>query len=189
MDYRELLEYLDIEDPSEFVYFETLADLLECEEYIEPEAYYQLLKDVDKDVAAAITEEYFEDILEGLPEDSGEIYSLLHQIKLCIAGMFTNAEDEDDIRKLSDEVYRFRNWFCEESDVELKSEDTDEVLRQCLRDAITTSRMEKLGGSRYRYDFTDALDYELSDYVVSFSELMATEDYEDSYDNSSKYMN
>ena len=37
MDYRELLEYLDIEDPSEFVYFETLADLLECEEYIEPE--------------------------------------------------------------------------------------------------------------------------------------------------------
>ena len=73
--------------------------------------------------------------------------------------------------------------------MELKSEDTDEVLRQCLRDAITTSRMEKLGGSRYRYDFTDALDYELSDYVVSFSELMATEDYEDSYDNSSKYMN
>ena len=186
MDYEELLAYLDIEDPSEFVYFETMADLLESESYMTPEAVYQLFKDVDKDTAAAITEEYFDDVLEGLPEDSEEIYTLLHQIKLSIAGMFTNAEDEDDIRKLADEVYRFRNWYCEESQVELFSDDGTEDMSQCLRDAVTTARMEKLGGGAYRYDFTGALDYELSDYVVSFAELIATQDRDDGYDDSSK---
>lgn len=179
MNYEELLEYLDIEDPSEFVYFETMADLLESEEYIEPEAYCRLFQGADRDTAAAVTEEYFEDILEGLPEDAQEVYALLHQIKLSIAGMLTNAEDEDDVRKLSDEVYRFRNWYCEGSEVELTPDAGGETLLQCLRDAITTARMEKLGGDRYRYDFSRALDYELNDYVVSFAELFAAEDDED----------
>ena len=176
MNYEELLEYLELEGPEDFQYFEAMADLIESEEYIEPEAIYKLFSGVDMDLAASSAEDYFEDILEGLPEDAGEIYSLLHQIKLSICGMMTNAEGEDDVRKLSDEIYRFRNWFSEESQVELTPESGGTPVIQCLRDGITTSRMEKLGGERYRYDFEGALDYELDDYVISFAELMATED-------------
>ena len=44
-----------------------------------------------------------------------------------------------------------------------------------LRDAITASRMEKLGGEQYRYDFESALDYPLDSYTMSFADLVATE--------------
>ncbi len=38
MNYDDLLIYLEIEDGSEFRYFEAMADLVECDEYIEQEA-------------------------------------------------------------------------------------------------------------------------------------------------------
>ena len=100
-----------------------------------------------------------------------------------LMGMIVNAEDEDDMRKFADEVYSFRNWYSEESEVELTPETGDGRLYQNLRDAITTSRIEKLGGERYRYDFENALDYELDGYTMSFAEMIAAEEYEDQEDS------
>ena len=183
MNYEELLEYLDLENSADFQYFEAMADLVECEDYIEPEAIYKLFADAEREVVSQIIGDYFEDILDGLPEDAGEIYSLLHQIKMGLMGMIVNAEDEDDMRKFADEVYSFRNWYSEESEVELTPETGDGRLYQNLRDAITTSRIEKLGGERYRYDFENALDYELDGYTMSFAEMIAAEEYEDQEDS------
>ena len=183
MNYEELLEYLELDDGTQLEYFEAMADLVECEDYIEPEAIYKLFADADREVVSQIIGDYFEDILDGLPEDAGEIYSLLHQIKMGLMGMIVNAEDEDDMRKFADEVYSFRNWYSEESEVELTPETGDGRLYQNLRDAITTSRIEKLGGERYRYDFENALDYELDGYTMSFAEMIAAEEYEDQEDS------
>ena len=179
MNYEELLEYLDLENAGDFQYFEAMADLIESEEYIESDAVYKLLEGADMATVSQITDDYFEDILDGLPDDAGEIYSLLHQIKMSLIGMMNNIEDESDIRKLADQLYDFRNWFSEQSDVELIPEAGGAPVHQCLRDAVTSSRMEKLGGDQYRYDFEGALDYELDDYVFSFAELMAAEDYDE----------
>lgn len=179
MNFDELLEYLDLENAADFQYFEAMADLVECEEYIEPEAVYMLFAGADKEVVSQITDDYFEDILDGLPEDAGEIYSLLHQIKMSLMGMIINAEDEDDLRKFADEVYSFMNWYSIESEVELTPESGNgSRLHQNLRDAITTARIEKLGGDRYRYDFENALGYELDGYTMSFAEMIAAEEYE-----------
>lgn len=177
MNYEELLEYLELEDASEFKYFENVADIVESEETIENEAIHMLIKGADKDSVSQALGDYFEDILNGLPEDSGEIYSLLHQIKISFIGMLSNMADENDLRKFTDEFYNFICWYSEESVVELIG-DTD-VIHQCLRDAITTARMEKFGGKSYRYNFEGALTYELDDYVFSFAELMAAEEYDD----------
>ena len=38
MDYYELLEFLDLEEPAQFIYFEAMADLVECDEAIDQEA-------------------------------------------------------------------------------------------------------------------------------------------------------
>ncbi|MFR6258801.1 MAG: hypothetical protein ACLULK_08505, partial [Anaerovoracaceae bacterium] len=46
-------------------------------------------------------------------------------------------------------------------------------------DAITASRLEKLGGEKYSYDFEAALDYPLDSYTVSFSDLIASETEDD----------
>ncbi|MFQ7011047.1 MAG: hypothetical protein ACLRTA_00420 [Clostridia bacterium] len=46
-----------------------MADFMEYEEYIDMEAAVKLLKEQIK-VTAGLIEDYFEDILEGLPENS-----------------------------------------------------------------------------------------------------------------------
>ncbi|MBQ6401689.1 MAG: hypothetical protein IJI20_05315 [Firmicutes bacterium] len=175
MDYYELLKHLDLEEPADFIYFEAMADLVECDEHIEQEAVGALFAGADMPTVADLFGDYFDDIMDGLPEDSGEIYSLLNQIRLCLVGLARNAEDESDIRRLTDEFCRFRQWYVEDSDAELSPMDGGLPLHQCLRDAITTARMEKLGGEKYRYDFDYALDYQLDGYTMSFAELAAAE--------------
>ena len=122
MDFYELLEYLDLEDAGQFEYFEAMADLIESEEYIEQEAMYQLFEGADNTMIEELLQDYFEDILDGLPENSGEIFSLLHQIKLTLIGMISHAEDDSDMRRFTDEFYRFQTWYSHESEVELQPE-------------------------------------------------------------------
>lgn len=148
MNFEELLEYLDLEDGSDFEYFEAMADLIESEEYIDQEAVYSLFQQADKTMIEELLNDYFEDVLDGLPDDSGEIFSLLHQIKMSLTGMVAGAnDDEDDLRRFVDEFCRFRNWYSHESEVRLVPE-SGEPLYHTVRDAITASRVEKLGGER-----------------------------------------
>lgn len=179
MNYEELLEYLDLDDGSQLEYFEAMADMIESEEYIELEALYQLFQQADNTMVEELLNDYFEDILEGLPENSGEIFSLLHQIKMSLTGMMANVEDESDLRRFTDEFHKFRNWYSHESEVELDPEDGGVPLYNTVRDAITASRIEKLGGEKYRYDFEGALDYQLDSYTVAFSDLAKAEDEND----------
>lgn len=175
MDFYELLEYLELENAAEFEYFEAMADLVESEEYIDSAALYQLFLGADNTMTSELLNDYFEDILEGLPEDSQEIYSLLHQVKMSLMGMISHAEDEDDIRKFADEMGRFIGWYSHESEVKLTPEDGGQAIYHNVRDAITAARLEKLGGEKYSYDFEPALDYELDSYVMSFGELAEAE--------------
>lgn len=176
MNYEELLEYLDLDEAAQFEYFEAMADLIESEEYVEQEAMYQLFDGADKTMITELLEDYFEDILEELPDASGEIYSLLHQIKVMLIGMSSNIEDDSDLRLFTDEFHRFRNWYSHESEVELTPEDGGRPIYHNVRDAVTASRMEKLGGEKYRYDFENALEYELDSYSMSFADLAKAED-------------
>ena len=179
MNFEELLDYLDLEEAAQFEYFEAMADLIESEDYIEQEALYQLFDDADKTMITELLEDYFEDILEGIPDASSEIYSLLHQIKVMLIGLSSNIEEESDLRLFTDEFHRFRNWYSHESDVELTPEDGGKKLYHTVRDAITAARLENLGGEKYRYDFENALDYELDSYSISFADLAKAEDEND----------
>lgn len=176
MSYEELLEMLDLESGAEFEYFEAMADLIESDEFIEPEILYVLFNEADKTMVGELIDNYFEDVMGGFPEDSGEIYSLMEQIKMCLEGLIANAEDESELRRFVDEFYRFRNWYSQDSEVEMLPEDGGASQYACLRDAITASRMEKLGGEKFRYNFENALDYELDSYTMSFADLIASDD-------------
>ncbi len=48
-----------------------------------------------------------------------------------------------------------------------------------LRDALTLVRLEKLGEEEYSYDFTESLDYELEDYIMSFADLARVDEEEE----------
>ncbi|MBQ4596020.1 MAG: hypothetical protein IJB14_03520, partial [Firmicutes bacterium] len=138
-------------------------------------AMYQLFEGADKTMIEELLQDYFEDILDGLPENSGEIFSLLHQIKLTLIGMISHAEDDSDMRRFTDEFYRFQTWYSHESEVELQPEAGGVTIYSNVRDAITSARLENLGGDKYRYDFENALDYQLDSYTMSFAELMEAE--------------
>lgn len=176
MNFEQLLTYLELEEAAEFEYFEAMADLLESEEYIEMEAMYQLFEGAENTMITELLQDYFEDILEGLPDDSGEIYSLMHQIKMTLIGLSSSLEDESDLRKFTDEFYKFQTWYSFESEVELLPEDGGRPYYCNVRDAITTFRLENLGGEKFRYNFENCLEYELDSYEMSFNELAMSDD-------------
>ena len=94
MNYEELINYLDLKDGSELQYFEAMADLIESDDYIEQEAIYQLFDEADNTMISELLNDFFEDITNGLPEESGEIVSLLEQIRMSLEGIIMNAEEE-----------------------------------------------------------------------------------------------
>lgn len=178
MNYNELLVYLDIDSPEEFRYFEMMADLIESEDDIELEGIYQIFKYADKEEISKLLDQYFEEITNALPDDSDEVFSLLDQIRLLLIGLTDNAEDDSDFRVLADEFNRFRLWYAFDSQVEIMSEDDedcDAVEYMCLRDAITTARIDKINGKSHRYNYENALDYEIDSYTMSFANLIAAE--------------
>lgn len=173
MKLEKLLEFLELEDPSEFEYFENLADLMETDMVIEPETMYQLLEAVDMEAMGELIENYFTDMLSALPEDAVEMYTLLEGVRMAFVGMAKHLEEERDLVLFADELTRFRNWYALYSTVWVREivEDIPREKEMPLRDALTLSRMEQLGGEKYDYIFEEAMDFEMDQYTVAFSDL------------------
>ncbi|MDO4859833.1 MAG: hypothetical protein Q4A48_02275, partial [Bacillota bacterium] len=86
MDLKELLEYLDIDSPEDLEYFENMADLMESDEEIPVETLKELFSDADMEQVSAIITEYFDDVLEHVPDRETEVFSLLNTVRLSLAG-------------------------------------------------------------------------------------------------------
>lgn len=188
MDYEELLENLNIEDPSEFEYFENFADLIECTEPISAEAIYKLVKGVPEGVFSELIEGYFTETLEACPDTEIEIYSLLETIKRALIGLSQNLEDENDYVFFADEISRFRDWYVFDSKVTIQPKDSEDTSQMPVIEALVVSRLEKLGGVENDYDFSEALDYPLDEFVMSLAPAPGNEEdkpleNEDEYDD------
>lgn len=177
MNYEKLLEYLEIEHPSEFEYFENLADLTEADMEIAPEAVYQLFDGADKEVLCSLFETYFEEVLKSVPEEESQVYMLLDSVKTVFMGMCRNLEEETDLVLLADEFCRFRNWYSMDSSVLVQASEQpgEKEAEVPLRDALSLVRVERLGGEKYEYDFEGALDFEMDQYTMRFADLLQEE--------------
>lgn len=178
MNYEKLLEYLELADAGEFEFFENLADLVEADMEIEPEAIYQLFDGADKEILSELFGNYFEDLLQSVPEEETALYTLLDSVKMALIGMCRNLEEEQDLVLLADEFYRFRNWYSMDSSVLVVTMEPAEIQETELpmRDALALVRLEKLGGEKYEYSFDGALDFEMDQYTMSFADLMQEEE-------------
>lgn len=179
---------LDIEEPADFVYFENIAALFECEAEIEQGLLCALLAAVDKQTVAELIDNYFEELTGFLPDGETELFTLLTQIQQALRGMLqsgendlveTEAQREDLLVRLAEEIERFRQWYSCEDRVSCMLLGEGEEERISLRDAIASVREEKLLGQRYVYDFSDCLDYPLAEYVMTFALADRTDDGED----------
>ncbi len=169
MDLNELFEIVDIESTEDFKYFDNFAALMESDDYIPAEVMYELFAEVDTDVLSELTDNYFEDIMEGVPEEEAELFTLLDNIKRVLKGYAENTDDERSIVLFTDEVSRFRNWYNFDTDVECQSRNDGSTRTVPVREALVLYRIEKLRADEYMYDFSECLDYPLDEYVVSFT--------------------
>lgn len=182
MDKQEFYNQLDIDEVEDFQYFENLALLLESDDDIDFSLIAELIAEVDKDVLAELIDNYFNEILEFVPGSETEIFTFLDNIKRSLIGMARNPEDETVVTKLAEEIDRFRKWYSIDSVVYCTKvgETTEEI--NTVRDALVLSRLEKLGEDKYEYTFSEALDYPLDEYVMSFADMIMLsddDDYED----------
>ena len=179
MSKEELYDIMDIEKGEDFKYFESLADLMETGDSYNSDDLFEVLSDIDIDTLNEHIGEYFDQMQEAVPDDASDIYTLLENIKKEMTGLAETClseepgEDRDRaLMDLADEMVRFHEWYIDDCLVNAVSEDTGEEESISVRDALFRERAEKFTDEAYRYDFEDALDYELSEYVMQFSELM-----------------
>lgn len=178
MDFNDLLKLLEIDSSDEFGYFEHFAALIECDEEIPYDLFYKILADVDSDTLIDLTDSYFEDILQGMPEDAIEIYTLLSTIKQALVGLAKNATNPEEHIAYVDELFKFRTWYIFDSMVHLKRLSDNVKRNDTVFEALSLYRLEKLNEDQYRYDFSDCLDYEIDEYSISIDAKL-DEEYEE----------
>lgn len=173
MDLNELLEYLDMDSPEDFSYFEHLADLIELEQTVDYDAFFQLLSQVSAATMQELLRNYFADITAHLPDSTVDIHTLMAQLRQCLCGLARQMDGGEGRRAFIEELYRFRNWYALEGEVAVKHMDSGRRMRVSVSEALALSRLEALGGDAYDYDFGDCLDYPLEEYSMSINEAMS----------------
>ncbi len=169
MRLNELLEILGIDEPDEFEYFENFADLVESDEDIPEETLAELFNHTDPETVSEIIEQYFDDIMTPLTEGHSDIYALLDTIKHVLVALMLEDDDDSSVARFCEELHKFHVWYSFESAVECSDITGEDSKVLPLRDAITVMRMEKLENEERTYDFSDALDYEIDDYVLDLA--------------------
>ena len=182
MKKRELYDLLDMENGEDFCYFENMSELLESDRTIEADAIFELLGDIDMSNYVELTDCYFNNILDYVPDNEINVYNLLDNIRRAFVGMgqtYIAADDKEDradtLLKLSDELARFRNWYSTENAVETLNETNGEISAIPLRDALYMGNEEKYGGDSYKFDFAKCEDYKIEEYTMSFADLYEEE--------------
>lgn len=179
MNLEEVLELLEIDSPDEFEYFEHLAELLECSEEITYDAFFSVLREVESEALTELLESYFEDSLQGIPDEATDFYTLMTTIKQSLQGLVLDLSTLEQRRLFVDELYRFRTWYTFDSVVHCTNLADGMTSDIPVVEALSLYRLEKLGEVHYRYDFQDAMEFPIEEYAVSFSYTMKEDDNEE----------
>ena len=177
MDFDELLALLDIETPADLVYFEQFADLMETQQDIPFETLNALSGEMEPEVLTELIEGYYEDILKFLPDGEDELYTLLLNISTTLKTLAAGSE-EDSARTFTEELYKFRSWYLFDSRVFCTDQTAGTEHEVPLMEALTNYRAQNFTDDDYAFDFSEALDYPLDEYIVSLDAL-----YDDNYDD------
>lgn len=173
MRIEEVLELLEIDSPDQFEHFEHLAELIECTEEISYEAFYAVLNEVEPSTLTELLDCYFDDLMKGIPDDATDFFTLITTIHQALIGLSRGSE-YDQKRYFVDELFRFRNWYTFESLARCTAVSDGQAGDVPIVEALALYRMEKLGEMKYKFDFSECMDYPLDGYSMYVSDL--TED-------------
>ncbi len=184
----ELLELLDIEHGSEFTYYENIAELLESEKEIGPDAIFEVLQDADMDTFAEIVESYFYDIMEKMPDNDVDIYNIFESVKrnfvaLAVAskesksGEYYDENLQNPLIKLCEELDGFHKYYALSDNCVVTDRSTGVSRVISLRDAISDNRLAIMDNKEYDFDLDGAKDYIIEEFIMGLSDLYDGEDY------------
>jgi hypothetical protein len=164
MTLNELMEIIEIENLDEFEFFEHFSALMECPEEIEFDLFTKVLLDVDASLLAELTDNYFEDIMQGVPDDAMNLYTMLYSLRSALCDAAKESTSTRERAFYIEELYRFRNWYIFDAVVKCKRLSDGLAQEETFFDALALYRLEKLGEEKYDYDFSHAVDYSIDDY-------------------------
>lgn len=168
MDKTGFYTILDIDNAEEFQYYENIAAMIEADDYIESNLIKDLLKDVDPDNFAELTDSYFEELLKMLPDEETDLYITVESIKRILCGLITPEMNPDDAALLADEFIKMRKWFVHD----LLAFDMNTGEEISVRDAIYNIAATKYIGGEKKYDFRLACNYDTDGYDVRFADMI-----------------
>jgi len=177
MTLKELLELLEIESLSEFEYFEQFSALFEYEDEIEFSLFTVLFSEIEGHLLSEITDNYFEDIISGIPDDSILLYSLMQTIRHGLCDLAKEDEGSKERSVYIEELFNFRQWFLFDSKVNCLHRENNQIIELPLFNALILYRTEKLGEGNYDYDFSNCLDYKTENLIMEGTDDGNDEDY------------
>ena len=165
MTKEKLYEMLEIDSPADFEYFEQLAELLETSEEITEDQFMDVLSMVDSETMSELTENYFNELSAHLPDESQDLFALVDSIQQRLLLLCQNLDDGSYRRNLAEELCKFKEWYTEQMKVLVDNE------YYTVFEAVTLRREEKLGGQKHRYNFDQALDYQLDELSLNLGRV------------------
>ncbi|MCI5698376.1 MAG: hypothetical protein MR269_05040 [Clostridiales bacterium] len=178
MNREKFYELADIETPEDFKFYDNVENLVEADEQWDADLLWSVISEVDGDTLKEIFKEYFQSLMEKLPEDNTELYTLIYNTGRAITGLAGAGESDrvDNLRRLSEELERFSGWFSRDSKIEIQDVDSGDVSSMPLRDALAYMSLEKLGMGNYIFNFDGVLDYEVDEYVINLMDWSIDDD-------------
>ncbi len=154
----ELFELLDLDTAEDFGYFEQFAELVECEEEISYDDFYEVIAGADLDTLIEINENYFTEIEKAFPEDCDDFYEVMQSIWDNLRQLVRDAGDETYRREYANQLYRFHEMYTAPDGASVDG-------KPCtVMEALAENRISKIDNTRHVYDFENSLDY-VPDYI------------------------
>ncbi len=165
MTKAELYDLLELDTPADFQYFEQFAELLETNQEVTEDQFMDVLSMVDAETMSELVENYFNELSAHLPDESQDLYGLVDSIQQRLKLLAEGIDDGIFRRNLAEELCRFKEWYTEQVNVLVDNE------YYTVFEAVTLRREEKLGGPKHRYNFDQALNYELSELSMNLGRV------------------
>ena len=178
---QHILKELDIEEGEGIVYFEQFAALMEGVGNIDYDIFAELILTSDPEALAEVIDYFFEDVTRGVPDNDLDMYSALEARRTLFRTLAGHLGGRG-AGFLTDELYTFREWFLEDGTVLCTQEDgtgSSQWLSPCQ--ALMLYREEKLSGTKFDYDFSQAPLSEIDQYMLSLLEELENEEPQSSF--------
>jgi len=181
---EELLKLLGMETPQDMNYAESFCELMEWEESIDEGLFFRLFSEVSADTLKELVQSYFEEIVSAVPDDNLEFYTFISSYKRNLRGLINYCREENDLRKVIAELYKFREWYQEPETVACTDLDENRDFLATVCEALVLGRMERLSLGSYAFDFENAMNLQYDEYEDYADDEDSQYDYDDIEDDS-----